>query len=191
MILKRSAILALILGVGLMIIGLLMPLLFMGNETQHGGSVGIIGGAGTPTYLFMLSNLLNGLPYVFVLFGISTAIASGFCLLFSKTVCAYCNIKYTAVSLGVSFCGALGLLCFFLWYVIVSFGQISMYPIKYPASIILGLLCFVTFAALLILYFGLRKQHASIGGIVIDALTAVLYLPSFFFLFSYLLEIFG
>ena len=42
-----------------------------------------------------------------------------------------CNIKTTALSLGLSAVGAAGLVCAFLWFSIVSFGEMSKHPTEY------------------------------------------------------------
>ncbi len=189
--LKVNALIILILGVLMSALGFIAPIVYWNNYTLHNGVVGIIGGADTPTYTFMLSALFDGLPFVLILLGISLVVSSVFCLLFSKTVRKHCNIKTSIISLGLSGVGALGLVCSFLWFSIVSFGEMSKHPIKYPVSILLGIVCFFAFVVLIAIYLKLRKINWSIKGFIIDVLTSIAYLPAFFFLFSYLYEILG
>lgn len=54
--------------------------------------------------------------------------------------------KTTALALAISFFGAAGLACFFIWLSIVSFHEVSKNPVSYPFSIAGGavaLLCFI------------------------------------------------
>ena len=75
-------------------------------------------------------------------------ISAGFCLLFSKTVIAHCTIKTSVISIGLSGIGALGLVCAFLWFTIVSYHEMSKHPVEYPVSILLGMICFIAFSIL-------------------------------------------
>lgn len=96
-----------------------------------------------------------------------------------------CTLKTTAVSLGLSFAGASGLYCFFQWYSIVVFHEMSRHPIRFPASRIIGLLSFAAFVFLIVLYCRLRKQTFSIKGILIDVATCLIA----FFPFSIIITI--
>ncbi len=187
--LKRNALIILILGVLMSAISFILPIVYWDNYTLHNGVVGIIGGADTPTYTFMLSALFDGLPFVLILLGISLIISSVFCLAFPKTVRKHCGINTSVLSLGLSGVGALGIVCAFLWFSIVSFGEMSKYPIEYPVSILLGIVCFFTFIVLVTLYLKQRRINWSIKGFIIDVFASITYLPTFFFLFSYLYEI--
>ena len=186
--LKQTSLLTLSVGVLLLIIGAIAPFIALQTYTSQNGATGIIGGADTPTYEFVVFRLMNGWPFVAILFGIALAVSALFCLIFSKTVKNNCNIKTTALSLMLSAVGALGLVCVTLWIVIVSFGEMSRHPISYPVSILLGMFCFFMFLVLIALYFITRKKNWSIKGIVIDVLTSILYLLPFFFAFEYLYE---
>ncbi len=187
--LKQISLLTLLIGALFSITGVIVPFITLQNYTSQNGAIGIIGGADTPTYEFIVFRIMNGLPFLAVLFGISLVISALFCLIFSKTVKSNCNIKTTALSFGLSAIGGAGLVCAFLWFTIVSFHETSEYPIAYPASLLIGILCFVAFVVLFAIYFKARKTNWSIKGVIIDVLTGIIYLPTFFFLFSYLSEI--
>ena len=165
--------------------GFITPLVYWTNYTSKNGAVGIIGGADAPTYTFMLSALFDGLPFVLILLGISLVVSAGFCLIFSNTVKKHCNIYTSVISLGLSGVGALGLVCAFLWFSIVSFGEMSKNPIEYSVSILLGIVCFFAFVVLIAIYLKSRKINWSIKGFCIDIFTSIIYLPTFFFVFSY------
>ena len=183
--LKRNAIVLLILGAIIFLAGIMVPIISMKIYTAQHGAIGIIGGADTPTMYFMAFRLMNGLPFVAILFGITLIVSAGFCLIFSNTVKKHCNINTSVISLGLSGFGALGLICAFLWFSIVSFGETLKNPIEYPVSILLGIVCFFAFLVLIVVYLKLRKTNWSIKGFCIDILTSIIYLPAFFFVFSY------
>ena len=184
---KRNTLLVLILGFVMLLVGAVMPFAYWRNYTEHYGSVGIIGGADAPpTYWFWLSALFGGLPMVLVVAGSTLLLSSAFCLAFSKTVKSHCRLKTTAISLGLSGSFVLGCICAFTWFTIVAFGEMSTHPVEYPVSIILGMLCFVAFVLLAILYCKSRKTNWSIKGVMIDILTGVVYLPAFYCVLGYL-----
>ena len=177
--LKRYALWVLLSGIGVFLLGSVIPFV----TARHAG-MGIIGGADWPTYQFLLSRAFNGWPIAFILLGISVAISSGFCLLFSRTVSTHCNIKTSAISLGLSGTGALGVCCVLWWVTLTAFGEASKHPVEYPVSVVLGMLSFMVFVFLIGLYFIVRRKNWSIKGIVLDVLTSLLYLPSFFMIIS-------
>lgn len=135
--------------------------------SQNGG-FGIIGGADLPTLRIILSDYWPS-----IVIGLILVACSAFCLVFSKTVMNNCTLKTTAVSLGISFAGMSGLYCFLQWYSIVVFHEMSRHPIRFPSSIVIGLLSFAALVFLIVLYFRLRKQTFSIKGILIDVATCL------------------
>ena len=181
--LRRYALWVLLSGIGVALLGFLTPIISM-LIPVHGGSSGIIGGMDGPTYWFILSRLYYGWPIAFILLGISVAISSGFCLLFSRTVSTHCNIKTSAISLGLSGVGALGVCCVLWWVTLTAFGEASKHPVEYPVSVGLGMLSFMVFVFLIGLYFMVRMKNWSIIGVIIDVLTSIVYLPAFFWIIS-------
>ena len=187
--LKWFSLLALFAGLLLVVICVIVPLILMQNYTSQNGAIGIIGGADGPTASYITFNLMKGRTLCSLVIGITLIISGLFCLVFSKTIKNNCNIKTSALSLGLSAVVALGLVCAFLWVTIVSFGAMSKHPIEYPLSILLGIVCFLAFIVLIAIYVKQRKMNRSLKGFIIDVLTSVIYLPAFFFLFSYLSQI--
>ena len=183
--LKRFLLIVLFAGVLLAMLGGLMPVHYL-NAAQNNPSTSIIGGADAPTYWLFAASLFGGLPYVLMLLGVSLIISAAVYLLIVKTIKKHCDLRSTAIALGLSGIGALGLVCFFEWLAIVAFQNMEQYPIQYPVSILLGILSLCAFLALLFLYFKVRKEKWSWIGIIIDVLTAVIYFPSFFLLLCYL-----
>lgn len=180
---KRNALIVLICGVVLLALGFGLPIVAM--QGADPAATGIIGGADAPTYQFLLFNIFDGLMPVLVAFGISIVISSGFCLVFSKTVMKHCGIRTSAISLGLSCVGGAGLVCFMVWF----FAEASKHPIEYPASMAGGLACLGVFSILIVLYFKTREEKCTAIGVVIDVLTSIVYLPAFFWLFTWLAEI--
>lgn len=182
--LRRNALTVLIFALCILIFACVMPVACRGAFAPNNGETGIIGGADAPTYMLMLTELFGGLPFVLVLFGIGLVVSSSFCLCFPMTVKTHCNKRTTAISVALSAVSALGLFCAFAWLTILSFKEISKHPIEYPAGISLGLLSFSFFIGLSFLYFKERKTNLSVKGVIIDALTCIVFLPAFFFAFS-------
>lgn len=170
---------ALISGLLLALASVLVPIIKLSNYTAQNGSIGIIGGADKPTLLFLLKYSDGHLLFALIL-GLTLFLCGGFCLIFKRTVINNCRLKTTALSLIISFFGAAGLSCFFIWYSIVAFHEMSKHPISYPLSIIGGILSLVAFIVTIILYIKARKENFKIKGIVIDILTSIITLPTFF-----------
>ena len=188
--LKRNARWALLGGFVMALVGIAMPVAVLLSD-PHNGGMSIIGGMDAPTMQYLVTGIFGSLPDVLVLSGITLMISAVFCLLFSKTVKEHCAVKTSAISLGLSATGALGLVCAFVWFSIVAFDEVRKHPIEYPVSISLGLACLCVFIILIIQYFNARTNNWSVKGLVIDVLTSIFYLPTFFFIFSYLYEIIG
>ena len=110
----------------------------------------------------------------------------GFRRLFPRTVRAHCYFLTTLLSLGLSAVGGAGLSCALWWFSIVLWNDMDRYPIEYPTSIMGGFLCLCVFVVLMRLYTAARTW--SWRGALLDGLTAVLYLPSFFLLSLNLIE---
>ena len=105
---------ALISGLLLALTSVLVPIIKLSNYTAQNGSVGIIGGADTPTLLFLLQYFDGGLLFTSIL-GLTLFLSGGFCLIFKRVVINNCRLKTTVLSLIISLFGASGLVCFFIW----------------------------------------------------------------------------
>lgn len=184
--LKSFSLLSIILGIILLCVGFITPFIV---SFSNNSAFGVIGGADTPTYEFLLFNLLDGLLICLICLGICLIITAVFCLVFPKTVKACCSVKTSLISFGLSAVGAAGLMCAFICYGIAAFHEISSYPITYPGSLFLGILCLYTFVILILIYCIFRRKHWSVKGFIIDVLTSILYLPTFFCFFYYLFRI--
>lgn len=179
---KSFSLTMLLSGLLLSTIGIVAPFIML----QNYGSVQIIGGAELPTYWFFLA--VQGWPLCLLLFGVCFIVSALLGLLFVKTIKTNCSIKTSIVSLGLSAVGSLAIVCVFVWYTIVAFHEVSKHPFAYPLSVSLGILCLIACIALIAMYCKFRRGCWSIKGFVMDAFTCVLYLPAFFYTFSYLYE---
>lgn len=171
---------ALILGLLLALVSVLVPIIKFSNYTAQNGSIGIIGGADGPTAIYITSHLLGGRLILTLILGLTLFLCGGFCLIFKRTVTNNCRLKTTALSLIISFFGASGVSCCFIWYSIVAFHEMSKHPISYPLSIIGGILSLVAFIITIIIYIKARKEHFKIKGIVVDIITSIITIPTFF-----------
>ncbi|MBE6797656.1 MAG: hypothetical protein E7531_04895 [Ruminococcaceae bacterium] len=185
--LRRSSLWVLFLGCSFLLFGL-TPIIYSKIHTANSGYIGIIGGAEVPNYKLMLFFLLDSLPFILISLGIALIVSAAFCLLFQNAAKTHCNISTSIISAGLSAIGALGLIFVFLWFSIVSFGEMSKHPIEYPLSILLGVFCLLAFFVLIIVYIKMRKSNWSIKGIIIDISTSIIYLPFFFLTFINFIE---
>lgn len=172
---------ALISGLLLALVSVLVPIIKINEFTAQNGSIGIIGGADKPTLLFLLKYSDGHLLFALIL-GLTLSLCGGFCLIFKSTVINNCRLKTTALSLIISFFGASGLSCFFIWYSIVAFHEMSKHPLSYQLSIIGGMGSLIAFVATIVFYVRARKDNLKVKGIIVDIITSIITLPTFFWL---------
>jgi hypothetical protein len=123
---------------------------------------------------------MHYIPYVLKLLGIALVITGLFALIFNKTVRQCCNIKTTAISLGLSSMAACGVYCFLTLFIISVFSSSKGYPYDYPTSKAGCIISLLIFIVLFVSYIIVRKDTLKIKGVVIDILLCILYFPSFF-----------
>ncbi len=185
--LKVGSWICLSLAILLLCVGAVVPFVILQN-TSSDVNLGIIGGAGTPTYSLLLFRYSNGLFFPVLLWGMAFLLTSVFCLIFSNTVKTYGSVRTSMLSVGLSATGAAGLDCFLLWMTIVAFDELNQHPIAYPASILFGFLCLAAFGVLLVLYARFRTLQRSLKGVLMDVATSFVYLPAFLTSFGVLYE---
>ena len=184
---RRFPLLVFLVGLLLAVIGLVLPII---QIRTGGAATSIIGGADAPTYWFLLTNSIGGLPFCLALLGAAMLLTSLPPLIFSKTFQCACSLKTSAISISLSAVGGLGLTCAFYCLIIGSLSSSSKHPVGYPLSLCLGLLSFFSFILLISAYFGARGKKPSILGIVYDVITSIIYLPAFFFIFTFISDLF-
>lgn len=157
----------------------------LGNE-----NLGIIGGVDGPTAAlrvqWALNNFIRDNPVFacFLYIALPLILSGAFYLIFTKIVKQNCTLKTSAVALGISAAGGLGLYCFFSLAIIDAFNSVGESPILFPVARIFGVLSLITFIGLIVLYVLLRKKKMSIKGMVLDVIISVIFLPSFFCIFA-------
>lgn len=179
---KICSSIVLILGLTLVLVSVLVPIIKFNNYTAQNGSIGIIGGADGPTAVYLTSRLLGGHLLFTLILGLTLFLYGVFCLIFGRAIINNCTLKTTALSLIISLFGASGLSCFFIWYSIVAFHEMSVHPIAYPCSIFAGLLSLIAFVTAIVFYVRARKANPKPKGIIIDILTSIIALPILFLL---------
>lgn len=180
---KKLCLILLLCGILMLGIGAAAPIIFLERISP---SVGIIGGAGMPIYQAIMFHRMNGWPFCLILLGIAFIIVAAFCLIFRNTVSTHGSVKTTLIAVGSSAVTSLGSICVFVWYSIAAFHEASKHPIEYPMSIACGGACLCLLVVLLAFYCKERGSHMSGKGIAMDLAVYFLFLPVWFFLFSFL-----
>lgn len=176
--LKTFSALTGIAGLIALIAGAAMPFVYI-KDMLHGGT-GIVGGTDGPTYQYIVTRGLGNWPTFLMLAGAALVFTALFCLIFSNTVRKHCHIPTTLLSLGMSASGILGLVCLLECAAIFAIGSFRRYPIRFPVCVITGMLCACLLTWLAVMYYRVRRKHRSGVGFVLDIVTGILYLPSFF-----------
>jgi len=185
---RKSLLMLLFIGLISIAFALLTPILLV---MVSDSASSIIGGMDVPTYFFLLTHTLDGLMLCVALFGVATSICSLLAVIFYNRLHHICRLKTSCIALCLSAVGGLGLTCATMCYIIGAFNEQAKYPIAYPFSLAIGIVSLFAFAILLYAYYRTRKVCLSFLGVFFDILTSVLYLPAFFFSFSYLVDFIG
>ena len=179
--LKKLSILGLIIGIVAVLVAVGYPALMWLLDNTDAKTIAIIGGADGPTAIFITSRIFfRTFVGILLTLGIPLVLTSLFCLIFPNFVRENFSIKTTALALGISATGCLGLCCVLEGLAILAFASPKKHPIAYPASIAAGLLALILFLILFALYCKARKGEVKIVGIILDVLTGALFLPFFF-----------
>ena len=184
---RRFPLIVLLVGLLLSVVGLVLPIILIRTGDA---ATGIIGGADAPTYWFALTYFIGGLPFCVVLLGWAMTLTSLPAVIFNKTFQKSCSLKTSAITLGLSAIGGFGLTCALYCFAIAAFNDHSRHPIGYPLSLTAGMIAFCAFLLLICFYFMTRGKKPSILGFVYDVICSIVYLPAFFFLSSFISELF-
>ena len=181
--LKKVSLIGLIVSILIVAFAVGYPALAWALSDSADKTVAIIGGADGPTAIMITRRLFFG-SFLGVLtsFGIPLLLISLFCLIFPSFVQKNFSVKTTALALGISATGCLGLWCVLECLAILAFASPSEHPIAYPASIIVGVLSLILFIILFALYCKARKGETRILGVVFDVFTGGMFM--LFFLLS-------
>lgn len=188
---KKSNLFSLITGIlGVGCISLFaIPVIFVLVNPAQSSSLGIIGGADTPTINFIMSCLVGTWQGLCFMLGVPLVLTALFAIIFKKTVSNHCSLKTTITALLISAMAGAEAGCFINCFLIAAMGQMHKHPIQYPWSVAGTTVAFVAILGLLALYiFKLRAKKPSGKGVVIDMLTAAVYFPFMFLAFLHFAE---
>lgn len=165
--LKRFAITAGLSGLVLAILNCLWLFAVLPLASKKAEAIGIIGGADGPTAMFLTSHIFMGSSVgVTALLGVAAILTALVCLIFGKTVANSCTVNTTVLSLLIS--ASVALLLLF-------------------TRAVWGIALAVLPLGLIALYVVMRRKHKSVAGVVIDALTCLVYMPFFICAFANIL----
>ena len=160
---KKASAIALLSAAALLSIGFALPVLFETANTSG-------------SYLSQISYQLG---IVLKLFGGITAVWGLIGLIFNKQINSRCTLKSSCVALGISATVSLGIYCVLSFLSCYFLTHPGKHPIRHPASLVLGVICFAVFLALIHLYIKLRNWNVSASGIAFDVIFGISYLPAF------------
>ena len=179
--LKKLSIGGLIIGIVAVLVAVGYPALVWLLANTDAKTIAIIGGADGPTAIFITSRIFfRTFVGILLTLGIPLVLVSLFCLIFPNFVQKNFSVKTTALALGISATGSLGVICFLEALAIVAFSSPKKHPIAYPASIAAGLLALVLFLILFALYCKAREGEVKIVGIILDVFTGGIFTLFFF-----------
>ena len=142
-------------------------------------------------HISVLTLFFTQAPIYLYLPGIFLTLAAAVGLAVKKADAIRESLTTSNVAMALSAVSGLGMVCAMQCMVIAVFGGISAYPIRGPASMVLGGICLLVFFALLVVYMDLRSQRWSLKECLKDIGKSILYMPLFFFGFAIIAEILG
>lgn len=101
--------------------------------------------------------------------------------LFNVNLSKWCSVKTVFIALAIALTVGMGLHSGISMLSCYMDSAPASHPIRYPASMCLGLVCFAGFITLLFVYFKVRMKAKSVPGTVLDVLLGLSYCVPFFF----------
>ena len=111
---------------------------------------------------------------VTILYGIAGVI-------FNKRIAQHCNWKTTTVTLGISAVTSLGAHCILSFLSCFFLTNPDRHPIRFPASLCVGMISLSIFLMLGYLYCQIRRKNASVGAVVMDVILGLAACIPFYF----------
>lgn len=165
---KRTSVIALIVGLCMILAGVFCSELMANVSTSD----------------FSVNRIIRNTEFSLQLFGVVTVFCALVGWIFHKKISRCCCIKTTATAWGISAVTGLGIHCA-LSLLSCSFDSTpARHPVRYPASLCIGSLCFLAFFVLLYLYIKMRKKNVSVPGILLDVGLGLVYCAPFFFVWG-------
>ncbi len=181
---KQKSIIIGIAGLVFLVSSFLLPSVIGALFLDNPPSVGIIGGADSPTAEFLTRQLFRYTDLTLKFFGGALFITGLAGFLFGKSLDEICPRRTTLLSLAISADLALAANALLLFLSCFFLTNPSSHPTRLPASLILGLVSLGVLLLLLSRYVESRKVSKSGKGIAVDVGITLLYFTPFFFLFT-------
>lgn len=126
------------------------------------------------------------LPELLTIAGIDFFVCGIIGLIFNTYLAKICTLKTTVTALAISSVISLGIWCCMSYISCFFLTAPDKHPVRYPASVILGGICFIVFCVLVCFYVKFRKINRTVKGVIVDILLTIIYLPMFVVLFAVL-----
>lgn len=155
------------------------------NQPANEGSIGIIGGADDAFLRDVLIILLvRSWQFIAILLGVALILTSLFTAIFKKTTENCLTIKTSVTAILISAMFAVVVYSFSCFYPAMVIGSLHWHPVAYPCHIAAFVIALVALVILIAQYcFKFRKAKPSAKGVIIDILTAIVYVPFMYFAF--------
>ena len=131
------------------------------------------------------------LPDLLTIAGVDFFVCGIIGLFFYAYFSKICTLKTTVTALAISTNVGLGIWCCMSLLSCHFLTTPNKHPIRYPASIVLGGICFIVFCVLICFYIKFRSVNKTVKGVVADVILAIIWLPLFVVLFAVLDRILG
>ena len=172
-----------IIGVGCIASFVIPVIVALVNQSQS-NSIGIIGGGDNPTMNFILSRLVGTWQGLCFMLGVPLILTSLFTVIFKKTTANCLTVKTSVTAILISAMFAVVVYSFSCFYPAMVIGSLHWHPVAYPCHIAAFVIALVALVILIAQYcFKFRKAKPSAKGVIIDILTAIVYMPFMYFAF--------
>lgn len=176
-----------IIGLAAILIPYIVTYCFSANEIE---SVGIIGAADSPTARFLTFRLFVNKQFLPVSVFLTLTVISVIYLIFNKVATNGCTLKTTVLSVGASASISAALLGILKLYFSTDLDAGYREQILFSLFRIFVFAFPIIFILLLIFYFLARKVKPSVGGTLLDTVTALLLIVPFTSFFHFITNLF-
>lgn len=150
------------------------------------GAIGIIGGADSPTTMFITLKLLNRFEQILVAMSVPFILTGTVMHIFKKDIANVCTLKSSLMAYALSFLAGTAAYFYFRMGLIAIFDEYSLNPIRYPVSIVGLIICAILFIGLTVYYFYRAKKEKKLGRVKYDIPIFLLYLIPNFVIIDYI-----
>lgn len=135
--------------------------------------------------VYYMDIILHRMKILLIMFGMLITASALFCIIFRDFVHKHCTHRTSGLCLLLSMIIALGLYCALIAISCIVFGEIAVKSISFISSLIFGIASVVAFFFLFRKYVRMREtKNASLKGITIDFIFAIIYVIPFFTIYD-------